>query len=54
MQIKIKPRCSLHRKHRDFILGLFDGTDINKDVLELFSIMANAESKEEYIEAANK
>lgn len=38
----------------DFILGLFDGTDINKDVLELFSIMANAESKEEYIEAANK
>ena len=38
----------------DFILGLFDGTDINKDVLKLFSIMANAESKEEYIEATNK
>lgn len=38
----------------DFIVGLFDGTDINKDVLELFSIMANAESKEEYIELANK
>ena len=38
----------------EFIVGLFDGTDINKDVLELFSIMANAESKEEYIEAANK
>lgn len=38
----------------DFILGLFDGTDINNDVLELFSIMANAESKEEYIEGANK
>ncbi len=38
----------------DFILGLFDGTDINKDVLELFSIMANAESEEEYIAEANK
>ena len=38
----------------DFILGLFDGTDINKDVLELFSIMANAESEEEYLEEANK
>ena len=37
----------------DFILGLFDETDINKDVLELFSIMANAESEEEYIEKTN-
>lgn len=38
----------------DFILGLFDGTDINKDVLELFSILANVESEEEYIEETNK
>ena len=37
----------------DFVLGLFDGTDINKNVLELFSIMANAKSKEEYIEDVN-
>lgn len=38
----------------DFVVGLFDGTDINKDILELFSIMANAEYEEEYIEEANK
>ncbi len=38
----------------DFIVGLFDGSDINKDVLEFFSIMANAESEEEYIEEAKK
>lgn len=38
----------------DFILKLFEGTGLNGNVLDLFSIMANAESEEEYIEEANK
>ena len=38
----------------EFILKLFEGTDLNENVLDIFSIMANAESEEEYIKEVNK